>query len=195
MRSGQVQYQDDLEPLMQPIDSITQNPDNYNNGDVEAISESIEVNGMYRPIFVSRETKEIVAGNHTWQACKELGAQVIPVVWLDGDERQMVRTMIADNRTADLARPDHSQLLQLLTRLDNEDSLAGTGYKEYDLEILQKLAEIPTDFESEYGSWPTLCFQVPPHVRRGFMQMTNEAAGDRERFELMLRMAGWDGKA
>lgn len=195
MRSGQVQYQDDLEPLMQPIDSITQNPDNYNNGDVEAISESIEVNGMYRPIFVSRETKEIVAGNHTWQACKELGAQVIPVVWLDGDERQMVRTMIADNRTADLARPDHSQLLQLLTRLDNEDSLAGTGYKEYDLEILQKLAEIPTDFESEYGSWPTLCFQVPPHVRRGFMEMTNEAAGDRERFELMLRMAGWDGKA
>lgn len=195
MRSGQVQYQDDLEPLMQPIDSITQNPDNYNNGDVEAIAESIEVNGMYRPIFVSRETKEIVAGNHTWQACKELGAQVIPVVWLDGDERQMVRTMIADNRTADLARPDHSQLLQLLTRLDNEDSLAGTGYKEYDLEILQKLAEIPTDFESEYGSWPTLCFQVPPHVRRGFMEMTNEAAGDRERFELMLRMAGWDGKA
>jgi hypothetical protein len=188
-----VRYQDDLVPLMQPIDSVKQNPDNYNQGDLEAISESIEVNGMYRPIYVSRQTNLIVAGNHTWHACKELGAEVIPVIWLDGDQTQMVKTMIADNRTAALARPDESQLLSLLTTLHTADDLTGTGYKEFDLQALEAVQQIPADLDADYKSWPTLCFQVPPHVRRAFMSMTDAATGDRERFELLLRLAGWEG--
>jgi hypothetical protein len=43
--------------------------------------------------------------------------------------------------------------------------------------------------------WPTVCFQIPPHVKRAFYDMTEVAGGDRERFELMLRLAGWDGRA
>lgn len=195
MRSGKVRYQSDLDPLLQPIDSVTQHPANYNNGDVEAICESIEVNGMFRPIYVSRETNEIIAGNHTWLACKMLHAEQIPVVYLDGTEEEMVRTMIADNRTASLARPDEQQLLDLLNELDSTAlNIQGTGYTHYDLEVLEALTDIPVD-SPEFASWPTLCFTIPPHVRRGFLEMTNEAGGDRERFELLLRLAGWDGKA
>lgn len=193
MRSGKVQYQESLSPLMVPIDEVTQHPANYNNGDVELIVESIMVNGMYRPIWVSRETKEIVGGNHTWMACKELHAEVIPVIWLDGDEEQVVRKMVADNEIARKARPDEQQLLDFLNELDHtEYSLQGTGMTHRDLEILEALVEIPVD-SPEYASWPTLCFQIPPHVRRGFMELTKDAGGDRERFELLLRLAGWDG--
>lgn len=144
---------------------------------------------------MSRETNEIIAGNHTWLACKTLHAEKIPVVYLDGSDEEMVRTMIADNRTAALARPDEQQLLDLLNELDStETNIQGTGYTHFDMEVLEALIEIPVD-SPEFASWPTLCFQIPPHVRRGFMDMTNEAGGDRERFELILRLAGWDGHA
>jgi ParB-like chromosome segregation protein Spo0J len=195
MRSGQVQYEEDLKPLMVPIDSLIQHPDNFNNGDVDAIIASIEANGMYRPVFAARDTREIIAGNHTWMACKSLNAEVIPVIWLDGDYQAGVKRMIADNRTAALARPDDTQLLALLAELEVENALLGTGYEERDVEALRALAEMPVDLDTDFAQWPTLCFQVPPHVKRGFYEMTDAAVGDRERFELVLRLAGWDGKA
>jgi hypothetical protein len=149
-------------------------------------------NGMYNAIKVSRETKEIVAGNHTWVACKELGAEVIPVIWIEGDDIANIRRMVADNRIAELARPDQGQLLELLNRINEADSLLGTGFKEYDLEVLENLAAIPQD-SPDFAQWPVLCFQIPPHVKNAFNAMTEAAGGDRERFELMLRLAGWDG--
>jgi hypothetical protein len=190
-----VQYEEDLKDLMVPIDSLLQHPDNYNQGDVDAIIESIEANGMYRAIYVARDTREIISGNHTWMACKELGAEEIPVIWLDGDYQLGVKRMLADNKIAAMARPNDTQLLFLLEELNVADALIGTGYAERDVEQLRKLEEIPVDFGSEHFEWPTLCFQVPPHVKRGFYEMTEQGAGDRERFELLLRLAGWEGTA
>lgn len=194
MRDGMVQYEDALEPLMVPIDSVIQHPDNYNEGDVEAIIESIHMNGMYRPIYVSRETKEIVAGNHTWQACAEMGAQRIPVIWLDNDRRAIGR-MLADNRVAGLARPNETQLLVLLSELEAAEALSGTGYDAQDVEQLRALEKMKPDFDQDFAQWPTLCFQVPPHVKRAFYDMTDAGIGDRERLEILLRLAGWDGSA
>lgn len=193
IRDGLVAYHGDLEPLLIDIDTVTQHPENYNNGDVEALAESIEVNGMYRPIYVQKDTGHIIAGNHTWMACKGLGATRIPAVVLDVDDTTALRIMLADNRIASLAVPDNSQLIELLDRLTETDSLLGTGYQAQDLEVLRHLADIPVDHD-EFATWPTLTFTVPPHVRRAFYEMTEVAVGDRERFELMLRLAGWDGK-
>jgi hypothetical protein len=190
--SGLVQFHEDLTELMQPIDDITPHPRNYNNGDVEAIAESIEVNGMYRPLFVQRSTGHIIAGNHTWHACKTLGATEIPVVMLDIDNHTALRIMIADNRTAALAEPDNSQLLTLLDELADLDTLTGTGYKDYDREVLRHLTEIPVDYD-EFAQWPLIQIRVPPHVRQAYLTMTAAAVGDRERFELLLRLAGWTG--
>lgn len=190
--SGLVNYHPDLAPLLVDIDSVQQNPRNYNNGDVEEIATSIEVNGMYRPVYVQRSTNWIIAGNHTWEACKSLGAEQIPVVFLDIDDATALRIMVGDNWLASLARPDNAALLELLDEINTQDSLVGTGVAERDLEVLRKLAEIPVAYD--FAQWPTITVQVPPHVRAAYYAMTESAVGDRERFELMLRLAGWDGK-
>lgn len=194
LRSGLVSFHADLEGLLKPIDLYRQHPENYNNGDVDALSESIEVNGMYRPIYVQASTGYIIAGNHTWQACKSLGSAVIPVVELDVDDNTARRIMLADNRIASLALPDPALTVNLLdTLMANEGTLLGTGYQPHDLEVLKHLAEIPLETD-EFAQWPTISVQVPPNVRRAYMTMTEGAGGDRERFELILRLAGWDGK-
>ena len=102
--------------------------------------------------------------------------------------------MLADNRTASLAVPDNALLLELLDHLAANDTLTGTGYKDYDREVLKALTEIPVDHD-EFAQWPLIQIRVPPHVRRAYMTMTAAAVGDRERFELLMRLAGWDGKS
>lgn len=194
IHDGAVRYYEGLKTLMVDIDSIQQHPDNYNNGDVEAIKESILENGMYRPVYVQESTNYELAGNHTWQACKELGARQIPVVYLDADSVTSDRIMITDNRSAALAKPDNGLLLSLLNRIEqqSENGLSGTGYQAQDMEVLRHLQEIENTHD-EFGQWPTIIVQVPPNVRTAYMNMTREADSDRDRFELMLRLAGWDG--
>lgn len=179
---------------MVEIDSVQPHPENYNNGDVESIVDSIEVSGMYRPIYVQASTRYIVAGNHTWLACKTLDAETIPVVELDIDEEEAFRIMLGDNEIAANAVRDNHALLRTLERLETtEKGLRGTGKTDFDLEVLRHLAEIPVEHD-EFAQWPTLTFQVPPHVRAGFLKLTREADTDRDKFELLLRLAGWDGK-
>lgn len=178
---------------MVPIDSVKRHDRNYNGGDVDAITESILTVGMYRPIYVQRDTQMILAGNHTWEACKGLGAERVPVIWFDGDDTATIKAMIGDNRIASLAQPDDWQLISLLSELSLNDSLVGTGYRESDLEILKHLSDINSE-PLEFGTWPTITVQVPPWVRKAYYEMTKEAGDERERFELVLRLAGWDGK-
>ena len=196
IHSGLVKFHDDLGPMLVDIDSVAQHPDNYNNGDVEKVAESIEVNGMYRPIFAQRGTGYIIAGNHTWEACKMLNAHQIPVVFLDVDNAEAVKIMLADNRIAQMARPDSARLVDLLKNLmDSEKGaleLLGTGYTEFDLEVHEHLAEIPFQ-NDEFGTWPTFTVQLPPNVMRGFREMTDHADSERDKFEVLMRLAGWKG--
>lgn len=193
-QSGPVRYHDDLKPLMVGIDTIRTHDANYNSGDVDAITDSIMINGMYRPLYVQASTRQIIAGNHSWEACKKLGAEEIPAVFIDVDDTHAYAIMIADNRIANLARPDPGLLVNLLEHVDQhaEHHLAGTGYTDEDLTMLKHLAEIPVEFD-EHAQWPTISIQVPPHVRRAYLDLTSEAIGDLERFQLLLRLAGWDG--
>ena len=91
---------------MAPIDRVKQHPKNDNNGDVDEIVASMQRTGVYRPIYVSRATGHIVAGNHTYVALLDLGAKAVPVVWLDLDETQELLILAADNKIARNARPD-----------------------------------------------------------------------------------------
>lgn len=193
IRSGRVRFHDALAPMLVRIDTVQPAPFNYNNGDVEAVVESVATSGMYRPIFTRKETGEIIAGNHTWMACKELGSDVVPVVALDVDDIGAKRIMVADNQTARLAKPDPGLLQVLLDEIDDASGLMGTGFNDHDLEVLRALNDIPLDTD-EFGQWPTFTVKLPPHVLQGFMHMTREADDDRARFELLLRLAGWDGR-
>jgi ParB-like chromosome segregation protein Spo0J len=187
MRTGLVQIHPALEPLLVDIDSVSQHPSNPNNGDLEEICASIEINGLYRPVYVQASTGYIVAGNGTWTAAKMLDADQIPVIMLDVDDLTAKRIMLADNKIAALATRDPALELALLKELD---SLLGTGYQPYEVEKMEALLDIPPE-PGEFDVWPTLCVQVSPEVRTAYYQMTDAAGGETERFEMLLRLAGW----
>jgi hypothetical protein len=185
-----VQFHPALEPFLVDIDRVECHPENYNNGDVEAIIASIETDGFYNVIKVQASTGYIVAGNHSWMACKELGAEKIPVVFLDITDEVARRMLIKDNWIASLAKPDNGQMLALIKRIEEESGLYGTGVQEHDVATLEALTKM-TNEHDEFGQWPTICTTVPPATKKAYYEMTESAVGDRERLELLMRLAGW----
>jgi len=139
------------------VQSLRPHPKNPRNGDIDAIAESLRVNGQYRPIVVARHGT-ILAGNHTYMAAMQLGWQSIAAVFLDieADSDAALKIMLADNRTADLGNYDNGILASLLTHLDDVDSLLGTGYDAKTLASLLSEIDAPlTELPDHVGS-PTL---------------------------------------
>lgn len=101
-----------------PLSSLAPYPANPREGDVGAIMESLMVNGQYRPIVCNRRDRTILVGNHTAQAAAALGWESISVAWVDVDDEQAARIVLADNRTADLAIYDDGALRDALAALD-----------------------------------------------------------------------------
>lgn len=195
LRSGRVAFHPDLGKLMRPIDDITPAPYNYNNGDVEIIVQSILENGMYAPVVVQASTGYIVKGNHTWLACKELNSEYIPLIVTDVDDTRAKKMMVVDNESARKAKPDLGMLSELLHQIEDADSLIGSGFTREDVETIDHLNQIALDAkERDFATWPTFSVRVHPNVMRGFQHMTREADTDEQAFELLLRLAGWEGK-
>lgn len=116
------------------VDDLTPFEGNPRVGDVEAIAESLRVNGQYRPLVVRAETNEILAGNHTWKAAKSLGWATVKVSYLhELTDEQARRIVLADNRYSDLASYDEQALAALLASVSD---LAGTGYDEASVDAL-----------------------------------------------------------
>lgn len=119
-----------------PVSQLRQHPENPRRGNVEKIKESLERNGQYKPLVVSRATGYVLAGNHTLRAAIQLGWETIAVVYVDNlTPAQEKRILLADNRTSDLADYEQEQLLELLRDLDGD--LEGTGYTLDDQEDLE----------------------------------------------------------
>lgn len=125
-----VRFAEGVRPLLVPIEKVRQHAQNPNNGDLDALIESIQVNGFVTAVTADAKTGNIIAGNHRYQALHALGATEIPVIWVDHmDASGAVRYMVADNRTGKLAILDDTALAALLTDLSDSDlGLAGTGY-------------------------------------------------------------------
>lgn len=122
-----------LETVQVEADKIREHPQNPRKGDVEAIKESMQANGVYRPVIVQKSSGYILAGNHTYRAMRELGETLIPVVFVDVDDDTATRILLADNKTAELAKYDDKALAELL---ENIPDLDGTGFDERDLDAL-----------------------------------------------------------
>lgn len=136
-----IRYHTGVQPYLTSPDSITPDPTNANNGDVDALIESILTNGCYRPIYAAKETGTIVAGHTLYAALLEMGAGVIPVQWIDGDREQEVRINLADNEIARRARMDYGLLVDTLDYLDQtEKGLLGSGFTQERYEDLRLLA-------------------------------------------------------
>lgn len=128
------------------VNRLVPHPQNPNQGDVGAITESMEANGIFGALLVqrprgNRKRGRILAGNHTWQAARLSGAPTVPVIWLDVDDERALRIMLADNETARKATNDQTALASLLVSLaGTPEGLAGTGHDGDDLDTL--LADI-----------------------------------------------------
>lgn len=105
-------------------------PDNPRRGNVDAIAESLETHGQYRPLTVQRSTGYVLAGNHTLEALKQLGRPKADVVYVDADDEQARKIVLADNRTSDLGGYDADALAKLLEQVGSD--LTGTGYSNAD---------------------------------------------------------------
>ena len=130
---------DTLEALAVPLDELTPYKRNPRQGDVGAIVTSLERNGQYRPIVARKGTGEILAGNHTFWAAKQLGWERIAVTWVECTDEQARRIVLADNRTNDLASYDEPVLVDLLRAIvdeEGEDGLLGTGFDGDDLDAM-----------------------------------------------------------
>lgn len=106
---------------------------NPRKGNVKAIAESLKTNSQYRPIVVQKSSMKILAGNHTWKAAKELGWKKIAAVFVDVNDEEAKRIVLADNRTNDLADYDNTILAELLKDLGTS---TGTGYSEDDMNAI-----------------------------------------------------------
>jgi ParB-like chromosome segregation protein Spo0J len=140
----------DLQVVETMVDEISQHPDNANNGDLDALVQSIETNGFFAPVIVQATTGYIIAGNHRWQAANRLGMVTIPAIFLDVDDMQAKRMMLADNRITRLGHDDPALLTDLLAELSETDlGLLGTGFSQRDLQTLQDFADKPLEFPEE----------------------------------------------
>ena len=120
-----------------PIGELKAHPENPRQGDISAIAGSIQKNGWYGTIVAQRSTGYVLAGNHRLMAAKSIGMETVPVYWVDVDDEQANRILLADNRASDLATYDDSALADILANLvDTDLGLTGTGFDDADLEAL-----------------------------------------------------------
>ena len=130
----------EIQDLAVEIDRVKPWHRNSRSGDVGAISESLRINGQYKPILVQKSSGKIIAGNHTWRAARALKWEEIAVQYLDLTDTEAERIVLVDNRTNDLASYDYDVLRDQLQALPD---LAGTGYTLEDIESLGDLVDEP----------------------------------------------------
>lgn len=132
------------------IKKLKQHPRNANQGDLGAVMESVDKNGFWGAVIAQKATGYVIAGNFRLMAARELGIEALPTIWVDVDDEQALRVLVADNRTSRLGLDDNDILSDLLMQLAMTDGgLAGTGYDGDDLDAmladLQKGDAIPKD--------------------------------------------------
>jgi ParB-like chromosome segregation protein Spo0J len=130
--------------------SVQPHPDNPRVGDTDKIAESIEATGFFGAIVVHKATRNILAGNHRWQAARRQRIKKLPAILLDCDDDTARRVLLADNQYAELATWDDEALIKLLNDLAvTPDALAGTGFTDDDLAniIARANPDLPDGFK------------------------------------------------
>jgi hypothetical protein len=137
-------------PLLVPIEDVHPYPDNANDGDVEAVIESITTNGFYGAVIAQQGTGVLIAGHTRHTALLSLGATQIPVLWMVTDDVGAERARLADNQTTRLGRNNEAMLYESLLRVQSSEiGLQGTGFSDEYVEMLKATLDGPLTFEDE----------------------------------------------
>jgi hypothetical protein len=119
-----------------PIDSIRPRDDNANEGDDDAVAESMDENGKYGAVLVGPDDR-IIAGATRWRRWKASGEPECAIIRLSVEEERAVAIMIADNETRRGAKTNENKLADLLPRLASH---RGLGLKPPDVTALLERA-------------------------------------------------------
>lgn len=168
-----------LNELVVPIAGLTPYGNNPRRGNVDVIVDSLARHGQYRPIVVRAKTFEVLAGNHTLAAAKELGWTQIAATFVDVTDDEAARIVLVDNRAADLGGYDDEVLTDLLASLG--DDLGGTGFDTDDVELLTALGARADDGdlaaaleEADESMWPWVKVQLEPELYARFRDLPGD---------------------
>ena len=126
-----------------PLTKLKVFPGNPRKGNVQAIADSLKVNKQYRPLVVQKSTGQVLAGNHTFMAAESLGWKQVAVTYVDVDDTQAKRIVLADNKTTDLATMDNEALAKILASLPD---ISGTAYQQSEVDgLLSSIANHQTE--------------------------------------------------
>jgi ParB-like chromosome segregation protein Spo0J len=128
-----------------PIDKIDPHPFNPNEGNRDALDDSVDVNGFYGAVTVRAKADsdrfELIAGEHRWRKLVDEGVIRIPAIVVEGvDDVAAMRMMLADNEVNRRGKWKKNMLAQVLEELG---SFEGTGFD------LSKLQEAEEEREAE----------------------------------------------
>jgi len=153
----------ELEPLLVPLEDVQPHPRNPRQGDVGAMTLSLEAFGQYRAAIVQASSGYILAGSHLWRAAKAMGWSHLAVIRRDLSDAEAAQLLVADNRVADRGSYDQAALADLLTELAHAGALApGTGYDLEDLDdLLADLDRIPLPPPASGPRTPSAPAQAP----------------------------------
>jgi ParB-like chromosome segregation protein Spo0J len=132
-----------------PLSAVREHPKNPRIGEVEKIKQSIEENDFYTPVIAQRSTKFILIGNHRWKAAKEVGLELIPVVFHDVGDVRATAIMLSDNRSSDKSRYRDDALIELLDEMAELDELDATLFTEDELDGMKGIDDGYDDMPSE----------------------------------------------
>lgn len=132
---------------LEDINTLRHFPGNARLHDDELLTESLAINGQYKPIIAQTSSRYVIAGNGTMAAARALGWTEVLVAWLECDDEQARRINLVDNRASDKARDDIGALVELLGALGGD--LAGTGFSHDDHDAMLKYLEAPLTYEPD----------------------------------------------
>lgn len=133
------------------LTQLRDHPRNPRRGDDGSVATSVDRNGWYGAIIAQRSTRHILAGHTRRRVLTAGGNARGPVFWLDCDDATATRILLADNRTAELAAWDNSELLELLGDITPDD-LGAAGFTLTDIQSLQRQVEAAGAAQADYAA-------------------------------------------
>jgi len=150
----------DLEPFLVPIDNLKLLPGNPRRGSVKAVRKSLVEFGQHKPLVARRVEAdegtvigEVLIGNHTLMAARELGWDDVAVIWSDDPDAKALARSLADNRVSDLGAYDNDDLAAMMQSVLDADEqlLNAASYTQSDLDALlnESTSETGQDADEE----------------------------------------------
>jgi len=149
--------------FLHPIDKMVVHPRNPNKHpavQIKALAKIILSQGWRAPIVVSKRSGLIVAGHARLEAAQSLGLDLVPVDEQEfKTEQDELAHLVADNRIAELANIELSDLTDILSRLKDDDfDIELAGFTDEDLaSTMGRLYRKDADFLSLADK-----FLIPP---------------------------------